>query len=133
MCTSLLSAWDGETQDIEQTCALAVIAQSPIERLVAYKKERGWRNLKFYSDTSGEFSKDYHANTPESAMTRRSMYSRTATARSVTSGAVKWVSKPPIQDRTRAARPDLMPIWTVLDATPEGRRDDWYPSLEYGK
>ena len=43
MCTSLLSAWDGEARDMEQRVALAVIARSPIERLVAFKKERGWR------------------------------------------------------------------------------------------
>src|SRR6266545_6760751 len=33
MCTSLLSAWDGEARDMEQNVALAVIAGSPIERL----------------------------------------------------------------------------------------------------
>jgi predicted dithiol-disulfide oxidoreductase (DUF899 family) len=61
MCTSLLSAWDGEAPDIDQRIALAVVARSPIERLIAFKKERGWRNLKLYSDVSGDFSRDYHA------------------------------------------------------------------------
>ena len=27
--------------------------------------------------------------------------------------------------------PDLMPIWTILDVTPEGRGKDWYPKLNY--
>jgi predicted dithiol-disulfide oxidoreductase (DUF899 family) len=27
--------------------------------------------------------------------------------------------------------PDLTPIWTILDATPEGRGNDWYPKLNY--
>ena len=27
--------------------------------------------------------------------------------------------------------PDLMPLWTILDSTPEGRGSDWYPKLEY--
>ncbi len=27
--------------------------------------------------------------------------------------------------------PDLSPIWTVLDFTPEGRKPDWYPKLNY--
>jgi predicted dithiol-disulfide oxidoreductase (DUF899 family) len=27
--------------------------------------------------------------------------------------------------------PDLMPIWTILDATPGGRGTDWYPKLNY--
>src|SRR5665213_1943126 len=65
MCTSLLSAWDGEAHDVEQRIALAVIARSPIERLVAFKKHRGWRYLKLYSDISGEFSRDYHALTAQ--------------------------------------------------------------------
>lgn len=29
--------------------------------------------------------------------------------------------------------PDLVPLWTILDATPEGRGGDWYPKLDYGK
>jgi predicted dithiol-disulfide oxidoreductase (DUF899 family) len=27
--------------------------------------------------------------------------------------------------------PDLMPLWTLLGFTPEGRGTDWYPRLEY--
>ena len=27
--------------------------------------------------------------------------------------------------------PDLDPLWTLLDTTPEGRGKDWYPKLEY--
>jgi predicted dithiol-disulfide oxidoreductase (DUF899 family) len=27
--------------------------------------------------------------------------------------------------------PDLDPLWTILDTTPEGRGADWYPKLEY--
>src|SRR3979490_1620757 len=65
MCTSLLGAWDGEARDVEQRVALAVVARSPIERLVAFKKERGWHSLKLYSDTTSEFSRDYHTVSPE--------------------------------------------------------------------
>ena len=45
MCTSLMSAWEGEARDIEQRVAFAMIARSPINRLIAFKKERRWRNL----------------------------------------------------------------------------------------
>src|ERR1700751_2212566 len=67
MCTSLLSAWDGEARDIAQRIALAVVARSPIERLVAFKRERGWRDLKLYSDLNGHFSRDYHAIAPDNS------------------------------------------------------------------
>ena len=133
MCTSLLSSWDGEAQDIEQNVALAVVAQSPIERLVAFKKERGWRNLKLYSDIDAEYSKDYYANTPEwddtaafHVFTRRD-----GTIRHFWGGEMGFETADPGQDPRGA--PDLMPLWTVIDSTPEGRKADWYPSLEYGR
>ena len=50
MCTTLMSSWDGEAPDIEQRVAFAMTARSPIERLIAFKRERGWNNLKLYSD-----------------------------------------------------------------------------------
>lgn len=133
MCTSLLSAWDGEAQDIEQNVALAVIAQSPIERVVAFKKERGWRNLKLYSDTSGEYSVDYLANTPEFADSAaiNVFTKRDGVIRHFWAGEMGFAQADPGQDPRGA--PDLMPLWTVLDMTPEGRRSDWYPSLEYSK
>ena len=65
MCTSLLSAWDGEVPDIQQNASLAVIARSPIERLLAFKKERGWHYLPLYSDATGEFSRDYQGVTDD--------------------------------------------------------------------
>lgn len=131
MCTSLLSSWDGEARDIEQNIALAIVAQSPLEKLVAFKKERGWRDLKLYSDTSREYSNDYLANTPEfqdtaavNVFTRRD-----GVIRHFWAGEMGFDQSDPGQDPRGA--PDLMPIWTVLDCTPEGRRPDWYPSLEY--
>jgi predicted dithiol-disulfide oxidoreductase (DUF899 family) len=131
MCTSLLSAWDGEARDIEQNIALAVVARSPIERLVAFKKERGWRNLKLYSDVDGRFSRDYNAMMPDgddiaeiNVFTRRD-----GTIRHFWGGEMSFATADPGQDPRGA--PDPMPIWTVLDMTPEGRAADWYPKLEY--
>jgi predicted dithiol-disulfide oxidoreductase (DUF899 family) len=131
MCTSLLSSWDGEAQDMEQRVALAVIARSPIERLVEFKKERGWRNLKLYSDVTGEFSRDYFAVTDDdgddaafNVFTRRD-----GKVRHFWSGEMGFETADPGQDPRGA--PDLMPLWTVLDVTPEGRGKDWYPKLEY--
>ena len=131
MCTSLLSAWDGEARDIGQRVALAVVARSPIERLVAFKKERGWRDLKLYSDTDGRYSRDYHAISEDggddpalNVFTRRD-----GTIRHFWSGEMGFATADPGQDPRGA--PDLMPIWTILDTTPEGRASDWYPKLDY--
>jgi len=133
MCTSLLSAWDGEAQDIMQRTALAVIARSPIERLVAFKKERGWRALKLYSDPSQQFSRDFHAvgANGEDWAGLHVFTRRDGTIRHFWSGEMDFSTADPGQDPRGA--PDLMPLWTVLDTTPEGRDPKWYPKLDYGR
>ena len=131
MCTSLLSAWEGEARDVDQRVALVVVARSPLARLVAFKEERGWRNLRLFSDAGGEFSRDYHAVTEDdgddaafNVFTRRD-----GTIRHFWGAEMGFETADPGQDPRGA--PDLMPIWTILDATPEGRGTDWYPKLEY--
>ena len=131
MCTSLLSAWDGEVPDITQRVALAVIARSPIERLTAFKRGRGWHHLPLFSDPSGDFSRDYFALTKDGGddaafniFTRRG-----GRIRHFWAGEMSGATADPGQDPRGA--PDLMPIWTVLDCTPEGRGTDWYPRLKY--
>jgi predicted dithiol-disulfide oxidoreductase (DUF899 family) len=133
MCTSMLSAWDGEAQDIMQNVALAVTARSPIERLVAFKKERGWRGLKLYSDPSGDFSGDYHAvgDRGEDQGGLHVFTHRDGVIRHFWSAEMDFSTADPGQDPRGA--PDLMPIWTVLDCTPEGRHPTWYPKLDYGR
>ncbi|WP_149193123.1 DUF899 family protein [Luteimonas suaedae] len=131
MCTSLLSAWDGEARDIAQRVALAVVARSPIERLVAFKQERGWRDLALYSDTNDSYSRDYHGvgedggdDAAFNVFTRRD-----GTIRHFWGGEMGFETADPGQDPRGA--PDPMPIWMILDVTPEGRGKDWYPKLGY--
>jgi predicted dithiol-disulfide oxidoreductase (DUF899 family) len=131
MCTSLLSAWDGEVPDIQQRVALAVVARSPIKRLLEFKRERGWHYLPLFSDLSGEFSRDYHALTKDGGDDAAvNVFTRKDGAiRHFWGGEMNSASADPGQDPRGA--PDLMPIWTILDVTPEGRGTDWYPKLNY--
>jgi predicted dithiol-disulfide oxidoreductase (DUF899 family) len=131
MCTSLLSAWEGEARDMDQRIALAIVARSPIERLVAFKRERGWRHLELYSDLNGLFSRDYHAIADDgSDIPALNVFTRRdGTIRLFWAGEMGSETADPGQDPRGA--PDLMPIWTVLDMTPEGRGTNWYPKLDY--
>jgi predicted dithiol-disulfide oxidoreductase (DUF899 family) len=131
MCTSLLSAWDGEAADVEQRIALVVVARSPMGRLVAFKKERGWRGLKLYSDVSGDYTRDYVSADDADVPAFNVFTRRDGTIRHFWSGEMGSATADPGQDPRGA--PDLMPLWTILDSTPEGRGTDWYPKLEYPK
>ena len=128
MCTSLLSAWDGEARDVEQRVALAVIARSPIERLAAFKRERGWHGLKLYSDMSGDYTRDYVSAEDEDIAAFNVFTRRDGTIRHFWSEEMGATADPGQDPR---GAPDLMPLWTILDATPEGRGKDWYPKLDY--
>lgn len=133
MCTSLLSAWDGEARDVGQRLALAIVARSPIERLRAFARERGWHHLKLYSDLNGNYSRDYLAVDQDGGDGDQAAFNvftrRDGMIRHFWSGEMDSATADPGQDPRGA--PDLMPLWTILDCTPEGRGTDWYPKLDY--
>ena len=131
MCTNLLGAWEGNAADIGQRVSLVVIARSPIEKLVAWKRERGWKNLRLHQDLNEAYSRDYFGLLPSgdkvpalNVFTRRD-----GTIRHFWSGEMTGQTADPGQDPRGA--PDPAPLWMVLDMTPEGRGKHWYPKLEY--
>ena len=130
MCTSLLNAWDGVSLDVEQRIALVLVARSPIERLLAVKQDRGWRNLRLYSDVEGKYTRDY-VSADDADMPGFNVFTRRdGTIRHFWSGEMGGSTADPGQDPRGA--PDLVPLWSILDCTLEGRGADWYPKLEYG-
>ena len=131
MCTALLSCLDGNADHIRQRVGLAVIGLSPIERQIAFKVERGWKNLPLYADVNGKFSADYHAimedGTDTAAM--NVFVRRDGTIRHFWGAETGFETADPGEDPTTA--PDLMVLWNVLDLTPDGRGTDWYPQISY--
>ena len=130
MCTAFLGSLDVPALDITQRVALAVLGRSPVSRQLAFARERGWRNLKFYAVADDGWARTYGALGPEGeewptldVWVRRD-------------GRVFhfWQSQmfgtqDPGQDPRGA--PDPTPLWNLLDLTPAGRGSDWYPKLEY--
>jgi predicted dithiol-disulfide oxidoreductase (DUF899 family) len=131
MCTNLLGALEGNGADILQRVALAVIARSPIQRLIAWKRQRGWTWLPLYTDVNGAYSRDYHGVLPDGSEipSYNVFIRRDGTIRHFWSGEMTGDSADPGQDPRGA--PDFAPLWNVLDTTPAGRGTDWYPKLDY--
>ena len=131
MCTNLLGAWEGNAADIGQRISLVVVARSPIERLIAWKRERGWKNLRLYSDLDGAYFRDYFGLLPDGSEvpTFNVFTRRDGAIRHFWSGEMDGSTADPGQDPRGA--PDASPLWMVLDSTPEGRGGDWYPKLRY--
>lgn len=131
MCTNLLGPFDANAADIEQNVSLVVVARSPIEKLKAWKAERGWRHLRLVTDLNDTYSKDYFALLPDgSEIPALNVFTRRdGTLRHFWSGEMTGQTADPGQDPRGA--PEMAPLWNVLDITPEGRKPDWYPKLDY--
>jgi predicted dithiol-disulfide oxidoreductase (DUF899 family) len=129
MCTAMLTSWEGTARNLRERVALAVTARSPLERLLDFKKQRGWQNLPIYSDTKGDYTRAY-VSADDGDVPGLTVFTRDdGTVRHFWSGEMSGEMADPGQDPRGA--PDLDPLWTILDLTPPGRGTTWYPKLEY--
>jgi len=130
VCTSFLNSWNGTAVNLRERVAIVVTARSPIERLLDYKRWRGFANLPFVSDLTGDYTRTYvsvdDADIPGFSVFAR----RDGVIRHFYSGEMSGAMADPGQDPRGA--PDADPLWLMLDLTPAGRGADWYPKLEYG-
>jgi predicted dithiol-disulfide oxidoreductase (DUF899 family) len=127
MCTSHMGAYEHKIVDLQQRMAIAFVARSPIERLVAFKAARGWTHLPVFSDMSGAYTRDWvhpdDADVPAyNVFTRRDGTIRHFWSEEMTVGD-------PGQDPRTAIEMDA--LWLTLDSTPEGRDPHWHPRLSY--
>jgi predicted dithiol-disulfide oxidoreductase (DUF899 family) len=131
MCTSFLSGWNGIAVNLRERVAIAVTARSPIERLLEYKRNRGFDHLPFVSDPIGDYTRTY-VSPDDADVPGYSVFSRReGVIRHFYSGEMSGTMADPGQDPRGA--PDLDPLWLMLDLTPEGRGTNWYPKLDYGR
>jgi predicted dithiol-disulfide oxidoreductase (DUF899 family) len=132
MCTAFLGPLNANTPDLQRKVAVAVVARSPVERLTAFARERGWQHLPLYTDTSEAYGRDYLTWFDEgegdgagiNVFTRRD-----GTIRHFWGAEMGGETADPGQDPRGA--PDMTPLWNMLDVTPGGRDPTWYPKLDY--
>ena len=130
MCTSFVGSLDIPAVDIEQRLAIAIIGRSPVERQLAFARERGWRNLKFYQSLGDEFARDYNWVVDGEEGAGVLVWTREGDA-----VRLFWAAEGGMETADPGFDPSLptdpTPLWTILDWTPEGRAADWYPKLDY--
>ena len=130
MCTSFLGSMDIPMRDIEQRVGFAVLGRSPVARQLAFARERGWRNLKFYQTVGDDFAKEYRGLAPDgSEWPAFDVWGKDGHTVRHFWGSELGDTADPGQDPRGA--PDPTPLWNILDLTPDGRGESWYPKLEY--
>jgi predicted dithiol-disulfide oxidoreductase (DUF899 family) len=144
-CTHFLDALEGSTQHIQQRIDLVVVAKSPVSRLQAFARERGWCQLHLLSTAGNNYDRDYFGDSTALSAAMRdqqefkpgeewdmpilNVFRREAgTVRHFWGSELLYVPPEPGQEYRHN---DLLdPLWNMLDVTPEGR-GDFHPRLEY--
>jgi predicted dithiol-disulfide oxidoreductase (DUF899 family) len=131
MCTSFLDSLDGSAPHLTQRLNLAVVAKSPIDRIRAHARARGWRHLRLLSSAGNAFNRDYLGENPDESQNPllHVFVRRGPTVHHVYTTELFFAPPEPGQN-PRHIDP-MWPLWDVFDVTPEGRPEGWYPKLEY--
>jgi predicted dithiol-disulfide oxidoreductase (DUF899 family) len=130
-CTALLDQLDGAAEHASQRVNLAVAAKTPIERLLTFAAERGWRRLRLLSSAGTTYNCDYLAETAagEQQPMLNVFHRDGNTIRHFWGSELFYASTDPGQEPRHVGT--LEPLWNLFDLTPEGRPAGWHEQLSY--
>jgi predicted dithiol-disulfide oxidoreductase (DUF899 family) len=131
LCTSFLDSLDRTAPHATQRLNLAVVARSPLQRIRAHARERGWRNLRLLSSAGNRFNQDYFGESADESQNplMHVFVRRGATVHHSYTTELLFAPTEPGQN-PRHIDP-MWPLWNLFDLTPEGRGEGWYPKLSY--
>jgi predicted dithiol-disulfide oxidoreductase (DUF899 family) len=129
-CVALLDQLDGAVMHASRWINFAVVAKTPLSRLLTWSRERGWRNLRLLSSAANTFKRDYHGETADgSQIPMLNVFHRDGqTIRHFWGAELTYAPSDPGQDHRSVGT--LEPLWNLFDLTPEGR-PDWDEQLDY--
>jgi predicted dithiol-disulfide oxidoreductase (DUF899 family) len=130
-CVALLDQLEGTAEHVAPLLNFAVIAKTPIERLLSFADERGWRRLRLLSSQGNTYNRDYHAETAEGHQRPMlNVFHRDSDGmRHFWASELFYAPAEPGQDPRHVGT--LEPNWNMYDLTREGRRPDWDEQLRY--
>jgi len=130
-CSSILDSVDGAAPHVRDRVNLAVVARSPIDRVLTFAGERGWRHLRLLSSASNTYNRDYHGeNENGDQLPMMNVFVRRRGRIHHTWATEMFFTAPERGQDPRHV--DLIwPVWNLLDMTPEGRGAKWGPKLRY--
>jgi len=130
-CTAFLDQLDGAAEHASQRINLAVAVKAPIERILTFAGERGWRRLRLLSSAGTTYNHDYLAeNADGDQRPMLNVFHRDGdTIRHFWGSELFYAPTDPGQDPRHVGT--LEPLWNLFDLTPGGRPGDWYEQLSY--
>jgi predicted dithiol-disulfide oxidoreductase (DUF899 family) len=131
MCSAMLDSLNGSAVHATQRINLAVVAKSPLERIRALARERGWNRLRLLSSAGNNYNRDYYGENAEGGQQPSLNIFVRRGGKTYHSYHTELVLVPPDPGQNQRHIDMIWPLWNLLDFTPEGRGSDWFPSLTY--
>jgi predicted dithiol-disulfide oxidoreductase (DUF899 family) len=130
-CVALLDQLDGAVEHLTPRMNFAVVAKAPLERVLTFARERGWRRLPLLSSGGNAYNRDYLAETETGDQRPMlNVFHREGDAiRHFWGSELFYAPTDPDQDPRHVGT--LEPVWNLFDLTPEGRAVDWDEQLRY--
>ena len=130
-CTAFLDQLDGAAEHASQRINLAVAGKAPIQRILTFAAERGWRHLRLLSSAGTTYNSDYLAETPDGQQQPMlNVFRRDGDAiRHFWGSELFYAAADQGQDPRHVGT--LEPLWNLFDLTPEGRGTGWDEQLSY--
>jgi predicted dithiol-disulfide oxidoreductase (DUF899 family) len=132
MCTSMLDGLDGQAPHLEQRANFAIVARSPLPRILKLAKGRGWKNMRILSSAKNAFHRTYHGEDEDGRQNpmMNVFVKRGAKVHHFWGSELLFASP---RDGLDSRHVDAFwPLWHLLDLTQRGR-GNFYPSLKYGE
>jgi predicted dithiol-disulfide oxidoreductase (DUF899 family) len=130
-CTALLDQLDGAVPHLEQRMSFAVVAKAPVERLLAFGEERGWRHLRLLSSATNGYNRDYLGENEQGRQQPMlNVFHRDGPAIHHFWGSeLLYAPAEPGQDPRHVGT--IEPLWNMFDLIPDGRGSGWDEQLDY--
>jgi predicted dithiol-disulfide oxidoreductase (DUF899 family) len=130
-CTAFLDQLDSAAEHASRRVNLAVAGKAPVERILTFGRERGWRRLRLLSSAGTTYNRDYLAETPGGEQQPMlDVFCRAGkTIRHFWGSELFYAPADPGQEPRHVGT--IEPLWNLFDLTPEGRGTGWDEQLSY--
>lgn len=130
MCTAFLDGLHGQVEHLEQRINIAIVAKHSLDKIHEHATSRGWTRYRMLSSAGNSYNADYFGETPDGQTTMANIFVKNNEEIRHFWGTEMSFAEPIAGGNMRHL--DLAwPMWGVLDMTPEGRGQHFYPALSY--
>jgi predicted dithiol-disulfide oxidoreductase (DUF899 family) len=115
--------WDGTMPHFEGLGgSLVIVARAPIERVMAFARDRGWKNTRLVSAAGNAFRRDYGGDGPDGEpVPMMTVFRRGPDGTVRLHWASEMVHAPTDAGQDPRHLGTVEPLWTLFDLTPGGR------------